>query len=321
MNVHPGARARPRHAELRDRPGYPDGSSWGLWGADDEIGALNDVTVEHVAAAARLAVDGAVFPLNWSMSLPEPALFGRGPLTRTVADSGASLDDRYDGFFPQRSSQWDALSHFRHPRHGFYGGREPRELHGPHPRNGVDNWARRGIAGRFVLADVGRWRDRVGRPLDPGGHEPVPITDIAATLSTQDVTPQPGDFLLLRFGWIDWYQGLDASARSDLAAAGSGWTATGLRGDVDTVRWLWDTGIVAVVADNPAVEAYPFDPAGASLHADLLALLGVPLGELWYLDELAAHCATDRRYTGLLAAAPLNLPGGTGSPANAIAIK
>ena len=47
--------ARPRHDELRDRPGYPDGASWGLWGADDEIGVLNDVTAEHVAAEHGLS--------------------------------------------------------------------------------------------------------------------------------------------------------------------------------------------------------------------------------------------------------------------------
>jgi kynurenine formamidase len=88
----------------------------------------------------------------------------------------------------------------------------------------------------------------------------------------------------------------------------------------ETIRWLWDSGIVAVVADNPAVEAFPFDPVGASLHADLLALLGIPLGEMWYLEDLAGRCARARRYTGLLAAAPLNLPGGVGSPANALAL-
>jgi hypothetical protein len=40
----------------------------------------------------------------------------------------------------------------------------------------------------------------------------------------------------------------------------------------------------------------------------------------WYLDDLAIRCATERRYTGLLTAAPLNIPGGTGSPANALAL-
>jgi kynurenine formamidase len=311
---------RPRYDQLRRRTGYPDHSAWGLWGDDDQVGALNDVTADHVAAAARLATSGAVFALNWSLRQPEPAMFGRGPLTHTVQGDGNGLDDRYDGFWPQRSSQWDALSHFRHPRHGFYGGRKAQELQGPNARNGIDNWARRGIAGRFVLADIADWRTATGRPLDPGSGEAVPVADLAATLTAQAVVPRPGDFLLLRFGWIDWYRRLGPDRRAELAAPPPAWKATGLHPGTETIRWLWDHGIVAVIADNPAVEAFPFDPTGASLHGDLLALLGIPLGELWYLEDLAGHCAATRRYTGLLAAAPLNLPGGTGSPANALAL-
>jgi hypothetical protein len=87
------------------------------------------------------------------------------------------------------------------------------------------------------------------------------------------------------------------------------------------VSYLWDSGVVAVVGDNPALEAHPFDPEGFSLHANLLALLGVPIGELWAMDRLATDCATDGVYEGLLTSAPLNAPGGIGSPANALALK
>jgi kynurenine formamidase len=237
-----------------------------------------------------------------------------------VVDDGCGLDDRYDGFWPQRSSQWDSLSHFRHRLHGFYGGRRAEELQGRHAVNGIDNWARRGIAGRFVLADLARWRAATGRPIDPSSGEAVPVADLVATLAAQETSLQPGDFLVLRFGWIDWYNRLDHIARAALAAQSSTWNATGLNPGPETVEWLWDAGITAVVADNPAVEAFPFNPNGDNLHADLLALLGIPLGELWDLEHLAAYCAGNRRYTGLLTAAPLNLPGGTGSPANALAL-
>ncbi len=43
--------------------------------------------------------------------------------------------------------------------------------------------------------------------------------------------------------------------------------------------------------------------------------------ELTGLDELAAACAADGRYGFLLTAKPLNLIGGVGSPANALAVK
>jgi hypothetical protein len=57
------------------------------------------------------------------------------------------------------------------------------------------------------------------------------------------------------------------------------------------------------------------------LHWPLIALLGMHLGELWRLDELADECAADGRYEFMLVAKPLNLLGGFGSPANAVAIR
>jgi hypothetical protein len=57
------------------------------------------------------------------------------------------------------------------------------------------------------------------------------------------------------------------------------------------------------------------------LHYRLLALLGIPIGELWDLDALAADCAADGVYEFLLTSAPLNLRAGVGSPANVLAVK
>jgi hypothetical protein len=57
------------------------------------------------------------------------------------------------------------------------------------------------------------------------------------------------------------------------------------------------------------------------LHRPLIALLGMAMGELWKLDELAAHCARDGHWDFFLTCEPLNLVGGVGSPPNAIAIK
>jgi hypothetical protein len=50
-------------------------------------------------------------------------------------------------------------------------------------------------------------------------------------------------------------------------------------------------------------------------------MLGLPLGELFFLDDLAADCAADGSYEFLLTSAPLNLPHGVASPPNALAIK
>ena len=85
-------------------------------------------------------------------------------------------------------------------------------------------------------------------------------------------------------------------------------------------RYLWDAHITAIAVDNPAVEVLPVDPAAGYLHRRVIPLLGLTMGEFFTFETLAADCADDGRYTCFFVAVPLNLPGGVGSPANAIAI-
>jgi hypothetical protein len=75
-----------------------------------------------------------------------------------------------------------------------------------------------------------------------------------------------------------------------------------------------------VAADNPAVEVAPGSPAVGSLHRRLIPLLGIPLGELFDFERLAEACRTRGRADFLLASVPLHLPGGVGSPGNAVAV-
>jgi hypothetical protein len=53
----------------------------------------------------------------------------------------------------------------------------------------------------------------------------------------------------------------------------------------------------------------------------LIGQLGMALGELWWLSDLAADCAADGVYEMFGVSTPMNAPGGIGSPANAVAIK
>jgi hypothetical protein len=96
--------------------------------------------------------------------------------------------------------------------------------------------------------------------------------------------------------------------------------APGLQVDDATVEFLWDHRIAAVASDTVGVEAARSD-LGFALHPKLLCLLGIPLGEYWMLDALAADCADDGRYEFLLVSVPLNIRGGVGTPPQAVAIK
>lgn len=317
MTSLPAYRDLPRVAGLDAR------SAWGVFDPDDHVGTLNLLTEAAVASAAALVRRGAVFPLGWRLELPDPPMFGRKPLQHVVHAFPNGTDDHYDSFYPQGSSQWDALAHIGHPEAGFYGGRSARLVGDPATNPlGIEWWARRGIAGRFVLADVAGRRSRQGRPLDPTLPTPIEVGELEATLSDQGVRLGTGDILLIRFGWIEWYEAADATIRQRVADLGHTPTP-GLAQDEATAAWLWDHHVAAVAADNPGVEVYPADPLHLEqfLHYRLLTFLGMALGELFQLDQLAADCARDGVYEGLFTAAPLNKQSGSGSPANALALK
>ncbi len=314
----------PAFADLPTRAGAPAGSSWGVFGDEDEHGTLNFVGPEQVVAAASLIRTGKVFPLNWDAGLPSPALFHRHnfrhELFNLPTGPGITVDDYVDGFYLQGSSQWDALRHFGDGEHGFYNGATLEDVTGPDGRLGIQRMARRGIAGRGVLLDVARFLETEGAGYDPLEFVPIGTDVLRRTAEAQMVELRAGDILLLRTGWVEAYARLDEADRTALVASGAPGSA-GLHG-AEIPRFLWDHRIAAVAADNPALEAsQPGSGPDLELHVALIARLGMPVGELWDLAVLAEDCAADRRYDMFLTSAPLNLTGGAGSPPNALAVK
>jgi kynurenine formamidase len=314
----------PSYEQLPVRAGAPARSSWGVFGDDDQAGTINLLTPNEVLAAAKLIRTGKTFSLNWDLEQPDPPLSGRRALQHTIHRDAVGTDDYYDCFYTQRSSQWDSLCHIRHPEHGFYNGCTPEQVTGqPGSRNGIDNWARRGITGRYILADIGRARELAGNPLDQKAAEGIGPDEIEATLSAAGVSPRQGDILMLRFGWISWYEQASAADRAYAAGPPGEIGTPGLAHQEAVAQWLWDHHFAAVVTDSPALEMLPIDASSLNtfLHIRIIALLGIAIGELFQLDQLAADCAADGVYEGMFAAAPLNKVGGSGSPANALAIK
>jgi kynurenine formamidase len=266
------------------------------------------------------------------MDLPDPPLYRRAPLHHEVRHDPASTsqDDLLLTWNPQSSSQWDGFRHVRRAGHGFFGGIADAD-------HGVGHWGARGIAARAVLVDVARWRASVGRPLIHDTPDPIDPDDLLAALRAQGSTVLPGDVLLVRTGFLAWYRTLDRETQVAIADPDR-LRSPGLRPVEASARLLWDLGLAAVAADNPALEVWPIgallDPAEVAairaqperepemqLHTRVLTMLGMPIGELWDLDPLADRCAADGRYSCLLASAPLRLPGGVASPANAIVIR
>ncbi|MDR6174191.1 kynurenine formamidase [Nocardioides zeae] len=317
-------RALPPYASL---PLLPSGarSGWHVFGEDDQVGLLNLQTPDRVASSARAVVSGDVFPLDVDLSLIDPPLFGRESPRHHVIDLGVGwdLDDRLDRFYPQASSQWDSLAHVGYERDRFYNGATLREVL-DEGRNCMGAYAARGIAGRCVLLDVAAVlsaRDPSYTPADSLG---IDVADLEAARRAAGITWRPGDVMLLHTGWLRWYADQPRHVREELAAQQQ-LSSVGLTHGEDVLEYLWDSQISAVAADNPAVEQLPFDlspeawPLGF-LHQCLIGQLGMALGELWWLDDLAVACRRLQRYEAFLTSAPLHLEHGIGSPANAIAI-
>jgi len=300
------------------KPSKADGlpvSNWGRWGDDDERGALNLLDPETVLAATRLCKTGKTY----SLALPirregMPLVPYRTPPQRFTLtnhtddaafaeygnpDVGANEDVLI--LASHNETHMDALCHVHH-RGQLYNGfpaEGVRSLSGAE-RCSIDKVG--SIVGRAVLLDMVRHLGedalREPRALSSG--------DLLSCAEAEGVDIRPGDILLVRTGWLSRYLA-DPDDVSMAAQTGLGMDA------VDLIR---EREVVAVGADNSAVEVMPFDGLFLGVHIELLVKLGVYLLEHLVLDELAA----DRAYETLLVVAPLTVQGAAGSPVNPIAI-
>ncbi|MDQ7907515.1 cyclase family protein [Phytohabitans sp. ZYX-F-186] len=323
----------PDYAALCARTDGPPGSSWGLFGPDDDLGMLNFLTPQCAVAAAALVTTGEVFDLDYPLNTFVPSLAGTRPATRHTifANNPNHRDDWVDSFYLQSTSQIDGLRHIRHPVAGFYNGVADAEIVEGAPRLGIQHVAEHGIVGRGVLLDMPRLFAAQGREM--AHNQAFTPADLDAAARLHGVRFTSGDILLVHTGWAQWYLGLSTEERASRRRG-----SPGLHQSHEMLGWLWDHRFSLVAADNSGLEAIPVAPdsgfhlpdepppeRGPShngmMHRQLLALLGLLLGELWKLSALAEACARDGRYEFLLTAKPLNLVGGVGSPPNAMAVK
>jgi kynurenine formamidase len=305
----------------RDLPALgEDRHAWDVWGRDDQLGTINLLTPERVRHAATLVRSGRMHNLSLPLDLPSPPLFGRQPYLHTIFDIDRNTrDDRLENFHPQASSQWDGLRHVRYAQHGFWGGRQEDRINGETAKElGIEHFAEHGIAGRGVLIDVERWARAVGRPIAPDEDVRISVEDLDGTVAAQGVSLVPGDIVLLRTGWLAWYLSLDQRGRE---SAKHQLATPGIESGSRMAEWIWDQHIAVFAGDNPALEHIPGTREEGYLHRRILPALGLAIGEMWDFESLAGHCAEDGVYEFMVVGMPLNLPGGVGSPANALALK
>jgi kynurenine formamidase len=316
-----------RYPDLLARTDAPAGSSWGHFG---DLGTIARLTNRHVVDAAACIRDGASFNLDWPVNaFDPPTSTWRGRARHHMFwPKPDQLDDYLDNYYLQGTSQIDALRHVRHPDHGFYNHVPDDSVYEHGGRLGVEQWAERGIIGRGVLVDLDRHLQQArGHGLDHEAGEPFPVSLLDEAAESQGVAFRDGDILLIRTGWSKYY--FDEMTEAGRAEMPRNARSPGLLQEAATLAWLWDRKISLVAADNVAVENLPIltesplftsEPTG-KLHPYLVALLGLALGELWNFEDLACACHEDSRYEAFVCAKPLYMPGGVGSPANAVAIR
>lgn len=337
----------------------PPGSTWGDWGEDDELGRINLLTSEKVLQGVREVREGCAFSLSLPLDLPGGSSLNQRrypPILRPTEDLQYNPDVFYNvvaresihrnyidvwsddvvTLWLQYSTQWDALVHqgaeFDADGDGvaeaiYYNGyRAGTDIVGPQEdakgdgsgsrsfarHLGLEHMAAHGVQGRGVLVDL---RHHLG-----DDWQPVGLAKLKEIMAADKVVVEPGDMLLLHTGFatqvMEWGGNPDPERIQAMHAHLDG-------DDEDLLEWIADSQISALVADNYAVEGWPKPSREPHtllpIHHLCLFKLGVPLGELWYLADLAAWLRENERSRFLLTAPPLRLPGTAGSPLTPVA--
>ena len=329
----------------------PEGSNWAEFGDDDQRGRMNLLTEACRLQALKEARTGRAFCLSHPLDRPGGSVlnaFRKPPVFHPVMRGDLvyfnlameEADPRYTDvgsdeavmLYTQYSTHWDGFAHkgslFDANGDGtaekvFYNGFQivDRDGRGTQGQLGAINvsvarMAETGVQGRGVMLDL----------CHHFGDERVDVTweRLESVLKVDSVTVEKGDILCIHTGLGELIREangrLDSSIRTKCAVL-DGY-------DKRLLEWIADTGIAAIAADNLAVERsstlgadprLPHRGPGLPLHEHCLFKLGIHLGELWYLTELAAWLRQNGRSRFLLTAPPLRLPGAAGSPVTPVA--
>ncbi|RAL15835.1 uncharacterized protein BO97DRAFT_383574 [Aspergillus homomorphus CBS 101889] len=307
-----------------DPTGSP-GNAWGRFGRDDQLGTLNLLTPEVIVEAAKEIRTGVRISLDWPLSMPTYPSFERDPFQQQIVHRRPNcINDDILTFNTQGSTQWDGFRHYAHQQSKrFYNGHTQEEIESSDVLGLHVVTEAGGITGRGILLDYAGWADEHDIALSPLTSSSIPIAHLTQLMHDHAIRPRPADILFIRSGFTRAYHALSDADRHALARRPSP-DFIGLEASEAAVRWLWEHQFAAVAGDAPSFERAPIRGAHAdkrfNLHEWVLAGWGCPIGELFDLERLAAHCRETGRYEFFLASVPLKVVGGVATPPNSVAI-
>lgn len=254
------------------------------YGADDTLGAINNLSPEKVLQAARLVKTGKTYALGVPTGPESPAYPPRQyALTVLQLDDGTGMpggSNRATGnddllyTWMGIGSQIDGLGHMGID-HRYYNGIHASDFITPRGLTRLSVHELPPIVTRGVLLDMAAHRQEAVVPAGTAFNR----GELEAVARAQGTTIEPGDVVLLHTGWLN-------VADTDKERFMAGEPGLG----VDGARYLAGLGVVAVGSDSWAVEVLPSeDPQTLfPVHPELLAKNGVYILENMDTRALAA---------------------------------
>ena len=286
-------------------------NNWGRWGDDDQKGAVNMVTDQKRAAAARLVRTGKAvslsreFPKLPAGNNPTPAIHYMKRNLR--GETGGSAVDYYGiSYHGTATTHLDALCHVW-DHNGMWNGADPMDVitFDGAEWGSIEQW-KEGIITRGVLLDVPKHR---GEPYVTQ-ESPVHGWELEDIAREQGVAMEPGDALVVYSGREKWNEagnplwGSDRDLRPGLHAS--------------CLRFIKESDCCVLVWDMMDHTPNGYDVPW-SVHGAIFAY-GIGLLDNALLEPLAETCAQEGRYEFMLTINPLRVVGGTGSPVNPVAL-
>ncbi len=284
-------------------------SNWGRWGKQDQIGTVHLITDAKRKEAAALVREGYSVSLahnaETEKAADNPSPFYHRMLSTGAHPSGQFVLDEYKvSYHGYAHTHMDALCHMAW--HG--------KMFNDFPQTDVTEQGakelavtgfKNGIFTRGILIDIPALKNVPY--LEPSTA--IYPEDLAAWERKAGVTIGSGDVVFIRTGrWAE-------------RAAKGPWDPAHLAGlHVTCAKWLKQRD-VAMVGSDGATDVMPSGVPGVvqPMHQLLLVAMGTPIFDNCDLEEISAQAAKRKRWAFLLTAAPIPVPGGTGSPLNPIA--
>jgi kynurenine formamidase len=295
---------------------WQKGEGWGwVWGPDDEIGALNEMSAASTLAAIALVQAGQVRDLGilydrnsykWGGHSPGEIMTFRSP-------EGISRQQGLEDFLPNGgntsltgwhscalfindnvATQIDGLGHVvTGADHHWYNGFTEAEWGGDFGIRKAAAETIPPVIARGVLIDVAGYKG-----VDAlTGKYVITIEDLKAALAHQDTELHFGDVVLIRTGVLRYWGevGADHDKLGEHDSAGI---------QLPAAKWLVEQhGAMMIGSDTSGLEMYqpPHDGATSFIpvHNYLLIEQGVHIAEFHYLEDLAAEKVYEFLYVGV----------------------